>query len=140
MNAAGFSQSSGQRAQARQGSEHIAVDPALRPICSDAEYRAALSQIGAIFESGKVLPSDSAEWRRTSALLALIDAWEQSGDEDEPAEARNSFEPVASRKTAAMTDSFPRASQAPQPKPGERTRTAPEIGSLRTGLFGFLRN
>lgn len=143
MNTGSFSQVSGHRAQAQQGSAPsavkkqpgcIAVDSGLQPIRSEAEYRAALSQIGTIFESGKVLPSDSAEWNHISALLALIDAWEQSGDESEPAEAGISFEPAASRKAAAMTGSFARSGQAPQPASGQRARAAPEIRSLRTDL------
>lgn len=104
------------------------ADSALPPIRSDAEYRAALSQIGTIFEKGKALPSDSAEWGRISALLARVDEWERSGGEAEAGGSAPdvSFEPAPTRKTPAMNGLPHQATQAPPPV-GQRARAAPDI-------------
>lgn len=109
------------------------ADSAPPLIRSDAEYRAALSQIGTIFENGKVLPSDSAEWNRISVLLALVDEWERSGGEAEADGAAPdiSFESAPTRKTPAMNGLPHHAGQAP-PSVGQRARAAPDIRGLQT--------
>lgn len=108
------------------------ADSALPPIRSDAEYRAALSRIGTIFENGKVLPSDSVEWGRISALLARVDEWERSGGEAEAEESAPdvSFEPAPARKTPAMNGLPHQATQTPPL--GQRARAAPDIRGPHT--------
>lgn len=108
------------------------VDNSVHPIRNDAEYRATLGLISAVFESGKALPSESPEWNRISALLAQVDAWEKSvaaAEEDEAAAP----EPAA-RQAPSGQGATARIGR-PQPfSVGQHPRAAPEIRSLMTDL------
>ncbi|TAN13767.1 MAG: hypothetical protein EPN34_01205 [Burkholderiaceae bacterium] len=107
------------------------VDPALNPIRSDAEYRATLGQISSVFESGKVLPSESPEWNRISVLLALVDAWEQSCAADDSAEESEAIGFATSNESAVRPS---QAQPVGAPSVGARMRGAPEIRNLGTDV------
>lgn len=109
------------------------VDNSVHPIRNDAEYRATLGQISAVFESGKVLPSESPEWNRISALLAQVDAWEQSVAAAEGEEDGIVPEPAA-RPAPVDHGAAARIGQLQPLSVGQRQRAAPEIRSLRTDL------